>query len=245
MELADARIEYFTMPDLKFNENLVRKYIEENRPKLVYLCNPNNPTGELVDRKTIELLLSDYQDVLWIVDEAYGEFSGQSVSSLIDKYANLIVSRTFSKAFGLANFRIGYLISAPDNIRLLRHTRNSKNISTMAQEAVVAALGDVEWMENYVKDVREARTYFSDDIRDLPYIRKVYDGAGNYVMLEMEDGYVKREFIQYLHDNYILIRDLSQTPALKERYVRVTIGTRKQMERVVGVMRQFVPEHKQ
>ena len=222
---------------------LIRKYIEDYHPKLVYLCNPNNPTGELVDRKTIEILLKDYQDVLWVVDEAYGEFSGVSVCDLINRYANLIVSRTFSKAFGLANFRIGYLISAADNIRLLRHTRNPKNISTMAQEAVIAALDDVKWMENYIEDVREARTYFSDSVKDLSYIRQVYDGAGNYVMVEMENGCVKREFIQYLHDNYILVRDLAQTPALKERYVRVTVGTKEQMERVVGVMQLFVPEY--
>lgn len=242
MELADAQIEYFMMPELSFDESLLREYIQKETPKLVYLCNPNNPTGELVDKEIIKSLLDDFQDILWIIDEAYGEFSGVSVCDLIEEYANLIVTRTFSKAFGLANFRIGYLVSAADNIRLLKYTRNPKNISTIAQEAVIAALDDVEWMRDYIEQVREARRFLIESIRELPFVKRVFDGKGNFVMVELQNGYIKRNLIEYLKNNHILVRDIAQTPALKERYVRITIGTMEQMNKVVYVMNNYVPE---
>ena len=213
--------------------------VQRERPKLVYICNPNNPTGELVPEDTIGFLLKANPEVLFLIDEAYVEFSGGAIDALVNEYGNLIVSRTFSKAFGLANFRIGYLVSSIDNIRLLTDARNSKNISTFAQVAALSALEDRQSMDGYVKQVREGREYLKGELKKLSYVGTVYDSTANFVMFELENNRYKWKLIEFLKRNGIYVRDVGQTGYIREHCVRITAGTRKQMETVVKKMREF------
>jgi len=242
VELADAEILFCNMPEHRFDINVLTEFICRKVPKLVYICNPNNPTGELISCDIIENLLESYQGVLFVVDEAYVEFSGGSVVSLVGKYGNLVVSRTFSKAFGLANFRIGYLVSSADNIRLLTDVRNSKNISTFAQEAALAAIEDRKSMEAYVEKVKEGRVYLQDELNKLSYVRKVYNSEANFVMFEVKNSRLKSELIDYLRSKKIYIRDVGQTGYIKEHCARITVGTKQQMSIVMEKMREFVYE---
>ncbi len=238
-ELADSEVLYFDMPDFKFDKDVFMELVQRERPKLVYICNPNNPTGELVPEDTIGFLLKANPEVLFLIDEAYVEFSGGAIDALVNEYGNLIVSRTFSKAFGLANFRIGYLVSSIDNIRLLTDARNSKNISTFAQVAALSALEDRQSMDGYVKQVREGREYLKGELKKLSYVGTVYDSTANFVMFELENNRYKWKLIEFLKRNGIYVRDVGQTGYIREHCVRITAGTRKQMETVVKKMREF------
>ena len=242
VELSDAEVCLCDMPECRFDESVLTDFIHNKKPKLVYICNPNNPTGELVPCNIIENILDANQGVLFIIDEAYVEFSGGSVTSLVEKYGNLVVSRTFSKAFGLANFRIGYLVSSPDNIRLLTDVRNCKNISTFAQEAALAAIEDKNSMESYVNQVKEGRNYLQNELKNISYVRKVYDSEANFVMFEVENYKLKDELIEYLRKNKIYIRDIGQTGYIKEHCARITVGTKQQMTTVVKKMQRFAYE---
>ena len=129
---------------------------------MVYICNPNNPTGNVHSKEYIEYLLEEYPDTLFLVDEAYYEFSGITVKDLVLRYDNLLISRTMSKAFALANFRLGYLIASKDNIQFINKIRNPKNLSTLAQEAACAALSDVDYMWRYVEEVKRGKAFSLD-----------------------------------------------------------------------------------
>jgi histidinol-phosphate aminotransferase len=112
-----AIVHYFNY-DNEFNleEGEFIKTIKQLSPSLVYICNPNNPSGTLLSKAFLTKLISDYPDIIFLIDEAYFEFSGETMAEQVINFPNLFISRTFSKAFALANFRAGYLISDVNNI---------------------------------------------------------------------------------------------------------------------------------
>ena len=130
--------------DFTFYASAFEDDIQQKEPAVVYICNPNNPTGNVHSKDYIEHLLQEYPDTLFLIDEAYWEFSGITVKDLVLKYDNILISRTMSKAFGLANIRVGYLIASKENVQFINKIRNPKNVSTIAQVAACAALEDTD-----------------------------------------------------------------------------------------------------
>ena len=143
-EVCGANI-YFHMleaPDFLFDEEKFKDDIRRIEPSLVYVCNPNNPTGTQYRANYIKGLLDEFPETLFLIDEAYAEFANVSAKKLALEYENILITRTMSKAFALANFRFGYLIASKRNIDYISSIRNPKNITTFAQEAVIGALSD-------------------------------------------------------------------------------------------------------
>jgi len=211
------------------------KCLENYRPKLVYLCNPNNPTGTLYRFDDLKSIIVRHNDIMFIVDEAYYEFDGITCKDLVIEYDNLIISRTFSKAFALASFRIGYAISSKTNIELLSKVRNPKSISAFAQIAAIAALEDIEYMKNYVKEVNKAKAWFMEELEKLGI--KAYGEGGNFVLISLKSD-TKRRLVDFLEQKHIFVRDYSHVRNL-ENFIRITIGTRRQMEVVLEQIRAF------
>jgi histidinol-phosphate aminotransferase len=205
-------------------------------PKIVYIVNPNNPTGTLHDTAVIKDLIKSNKNILFIIDEAYFEFSNLTSASLVKDYDNIIVSRTFSKAFGLASFRIGYVIANSTIIDTLNKIRNPKNISLFAQEAAIAALQDVEYMKNYVKAVNKAKITFHKYLLTKPWI-KSFKSSGNFLFLEIFMN-KKDELIKYLEKHKVFIRDYGHISGT-ENFVRITIGESCQMEIVMHLIDEF------
>lgn len=226
----------FTFDSLKFESDINR--IE---PAVVYICNPNNPTGNIHSMQYVEHLLNDFPDTLFLIDEAYYEFSGVSCKDLVLKYDNLLISRTMSKAFALANFRVGYLIASKDNIQFVNRIRNPKNLTTFAQEAACGALLDVQYMWNYVDEVHNAKEYFTNEM--IKYFQKfsVISSKGNFVLLKFENLENKIELLDHLAANNIFVRDTTQADCVKKCF-RITIGTVEQMKCVVKVIRKLYDE---
>ena len=149
-----ADVHYYNyQTDFTLNEQGFINKIQELSPSLVYICNPNNPSGTLLSKTFLKKLIYQFQDVIFLIDEAYFEFSKETMAEEVVIFPNLFVSRTFSKAFGLANFRAGYLISDVNNIQQISKIRNPKNFTTFAQEAVLGVLSDIDYMECHVKAV--------------------------------------------------------------------------------------------
>ncbi|RKI99425.1 histidinol-phosphate aminotransferase family protein [bacterium D16-54] len=237
-EFAGANIYYSLTQDLRFDARQLQKDIESSKPQMVYICNPNNPTGEQIDKNIIEDIVKKNKSVLFLIDEAYAEFSGKTVADLVDKYENLLVSRTFSKAFALANFRIGYLISSDSNIEMVSRVRNAKNITTFSQEAAIAALEDLEYMESHVRDVKIAREFFIGELKSVPNILDVYPSETNFVLIRLKSAGLKQKFLCFMKENNIYIRDLRQN-VLLEHFVRITIGSLEQMKKVSKIIKEF------
>ncbi len=222
--------EDFEFDAAKFEEDIVKK-----EPAVVYMCNPNNPTGNVHTKEYIEHLLNEFADTLFLIDEAYFEFSGQTVKDLVLQYDNLLISRTMSKAFAIANFRVGYLIASKDNVQFINRVRNPKNLSTIAQEAAIAALSDVEYMRHYVEEVHLAKDFFIRKMVSYSQYLKVYPGHGNFLLIKFPSYEEKRGLFDFLAQNNIFVRDTTQDPIVYNCF-RMTIGTREQMQRVVGVI---------
>ena len=212
--------------------------IEEVSPSLIYLCNPNNPTGNLLDKQFLIDVLGRYPDTIFVLDEAYYEFSGFTMSEYIEQYDNLFITRTFSKAFALANFRAGYLISHQSNIRQISKIRNPKNFTTFSQVAVVEALKDIDYMQDYVEEVLKSRSLFKKQLESLPFVSTVYNSHGNYLLIEFINEQIKNKLFNLLAENDIYVRNLSHSELLLN-CLRITIGTTDQMKKVYGVIKQL------
>ena len=231
---ADVHFSYYK-EDFTFDAEQFENDIISREPAVVYICNPNNPTGNVHTKEYIEHLLKEYPDTLFLVDEAYYEFSGITVKDLVLEYDNLLISRTMSKAFALANFRLGYLIASKDNIQFINKIRNPKNLSTLAQEAACAALSDVDYMRRYVEEVKRGKEYFIASSQQYSDHYSVHPSYGNFVLLEFKSHEGKMELLNYLADNNIFARDTTQAPMVYNCF-RITVGIKEQMEQVLSVI---------
>ena len=242
-EVCGGRIFYYNMDmDLQFNAEAFAEKIRELQPSLVYICNPNNPTGTCHSVEYIQSLLERFQDTLFLVDEAYAEFSGVSAKNLVLRYENILISRTMSKAFALANFRFGYLIASKENIRYISSIRNAKNITTFAQTAALAALSDIEYMQRYVDEVNLAKCDMQKYLAQFAPMIRCNNGEGNFIMLIFDCQNTKESFFNFLLERNIYVRNLTQTMFLKTRCIRMSIGTREQMNRVKEAIAEFVKQ---
>ena len=196
---------------------------------VVYLVNPNNPTGKLLPVKEIEKLVKQYPDTLFIVDEAYYEFAKQSCTHLVVSHKNLIVTRTFSKAFGLASVRLGYCMAHPDTLSDVRKIRNGKAVNALGQLCGIAALNDLDYLQSRIDEMNDAKKFFIDN---LPNYYQAVNSDANFVLVKTPDS---KKVLEKMRENKILIRDRSTFENL-ENCVRITIGSKKQIIRVLDVM---------
>jgi len=225
--------EEFELSEEGFREDICR-----TNPSLVYMCNPNNPTGNLISIEYIETLLDDFKETLFIIDEAYFEFTGVTAKELIFKNENLLISRTMSKAFALASFRIGYLLASSENILTISKVRNPKNFTVFAQTAAIAALSDIQYMNNYVKEVNLAKLQFASFIKSLNPLLQSYNMYGNYLLVRVNEKINRSDLISHLEANNIFVRDFTHSRLLSDCF-RITIGTRQQMEIVENVIKRY------
>lgn len=234
---ADVYFSYYN-EDFTFDAERFENDIITREPAVVYICNPNNPTGNVHSKEYTEHLLQEYPDTLFLIDEAYYEFAGETAKDLVLQYDNILISRTMSKAFALANFRLGYLIAGKDNIQFINKIRNPKNLSTFAQVAGCAALEDTQYMWNYVEEVHRGMDYFKEVMRRFADRLKVHPSHGNYMLIEFDSYEEKIALLSYLAEHNIFVRDTTQAPMVRNCF-RITIGTVEQMKRVVDVIATF------
>jgi histidinol-phosphate aminotransferase len=221
--------------DFELDKDVFKEKIKEITPSLVYICNPNNPTGNALEKEYLLDLITGFPDTIFLIDEAYYEFFGQTMSNYVLVHPNLLVTRTFSKAFALANFRAGYLIASAENILQISKIRNPKNFTTFTQEAVIAVLSDLEYMQKYVKEVLSARDYFGENLQESALVKKIYPSQGNFLLIEFNDFDVKMNVYNQLSEHNIFVRNLMHSKLLMNT-LRITIGTKAQMERVLEVI---------
>lgn len=239
VESIGGRINYFYLDKYSvFDYRKFGDFEKSSGSKLVYLCNPNNPSGTEYDTSLIETMLKDFPGKLFILDEAYYEFTERTAKGLVSRYENIIITRTFSKAFALASFRIGYMLSCKKNIDIVNTVRNPKNISSLSQVASIAALKDIAYVRNYVREVNEAKRLFEKNLFSLAgrTLSPLKSGGGNFVLLKVNEN--AEGFISFLESNNIFIRNYSHVSGM-EGHVRITIGTVKQMDKVFGLIKAY------
>ncbi len=226
-------------PDANF------EYVEKDffnkitsKTKMIIMSRPNAPVGNLIKKEIIERLCES--DCIVVVDEAYAEFSEQNICDLIPKYKNLIVLRTFSKAFGLAGIRLGFVIANPEAIGYINRVRRNSNISLLTQAAAQAALKDIQYIRNNIRLVIKSRDWFQKEIAQVDGI-KVFPSKGNYVLLNVDGtGKSANDFVQHLWDKGFIVRNFTGGRNLKGKgFFRITVGTQDDMNRIVAVISDY------
>jgi histidinol-phosphate aminotransferase len=208
--------------------------------KLILLCCPNNPTGELLALNTIATLCKRYvnQSII-VVDEAYIEFSdAQSATSLINQFDNLIVLRTLSKAYGLAGLRLGAVIAAEPMIKTIQTICAPFTLSSSVLELGINALKDTAWFAKIRQCITQLRTKLASDLQSSPWIDTVYPSATNFLF--MKTRYALPLAAWFLKKN-IAIRSFPDNPQLTH-YLRITVGDAYQNQQVLTALTSFTGE---
>ena len=222
--------------DLSFpTQKLLEKITDKT--KLVVLVNPNNPTGTTISEQDIISVLEKAKDAIVLVDEAYSQYYGKSCKGFVEKYSNLIVTQTFSKAFGLAGLRLGCIISSEAIITNLEKVISPYSVNNLALIAASAAMKDEEFISNYVEEVRESRQYVQKELEKLGI--KVFSSEANFMMADFGErcNYV----LLQLRERGILVRDRSTYPLLKN-CIRIGIGTMEQSRVLIEAIKNIIPE---
>jgi histidinol-phosphate aminotransferase len=202
-----------------------------SHPRVLFLCNPNNPTGTLLKKATIETILKVATHTAVVLDEAYVEFSGVTVVPWVQKYPQLFVARTFSKAAGLAGLRLGAVIACAESLAILYRATAPFPVNIAAVTAAEAAVGDPKTMKRYVRDILRMRAWFENELHKINV--KTYPSAGNFLLADFGPG--GPEMCRRLAAQGFLLRERSKE--IGPGFVRISIGTRTEMECLVRLIK--------
>ncbi|WP_373229701.1 histidinol-phosphate transaminase [Cohnella sp.] len=211
-----------------------------DKTKVIWVCNPNNPTGTIVTADEIEWFLSKVpQNVLVVLDEAYCEYIENSSFpngiKLLQKYPNVVTLRTFSKIYGLASLRIGYGVGRPDVIRSINQVREPFNTSRFGQAAALAALQDEEFISFCRHANKEGLAYFNSSFEKLGL--EAFPAYGNFIMVDVKRP--AQEVFDALLRKGIIVRGGHK---LYPTHIRITVGSREQNEKVVAALTAVLQE---
>ena len=204
--------------------------------KIIFLCSPNNPTGNLLRMEDILTLCKNYNSVI-VVDEAYIDFAENgSLISKVKKHQNLIVMRTFSKAWGLAGIRLGYCVANEEIIKLLFKVKAPYNINSLTRYALKKALNNKKLKDDYVKAIIDEREKLKKELINLPGISKVFDSDANFLLIKCTNA---KSVLKKLAVKGIIIRDRSNQPKLED-CLRISIGTQEQNKILLSALKEIL-----
>ncbi|WP_345894123.1 histidinol-phosphate transaminase [Gaoshiqia sediminis] len=193
----------------------------DERTKLVFVCSPNNPTANLLDKAEILKLIYGF-DGLVVVDEAYIDFApGASLLPELGQHENLIILQTFSKAWGMAGIRLGMAFASPEIIRILNKIKYPYNINILTQQKALELLELEEEKNKWVELLIEERQKLANSLEKFPFVVKVFPSDANFLLVKMHDA---RGIYEYLVENGIIVRDRSKV-VLCEDSLRITVGS--------------------
>lgn len=198
--------------------------------RLKFIASPNSPTGTIYPERLLERLADETNGVI-VVDEAYADFSEDTALQLAGKLPNVMVIRTFSKSYSLAGLRVGYAFSAPGLIEGMMKIKDSYNMNTISALLAEAALDDQQYFQEIIGLIKAERGILRKQLEELNF--KVFPSGANFLFCRPPDGKAEMIFHELLNRK-ILIRYFN-TPELKD-YLRITIGTRQEMEALIGAL---------
>lgn len=207
----------------------------QKNAKIIFLCSPNNPSGNLIPRKDIIRILNETQSIV-VVDEAYIEFGGKSLINNTNDFDRLVVLRTLSKAFGLAGIRIGYLVSNLKVIKYLNLINPPYNLNTLTQIVGENVLSHKEEIMERINEIKENRQKIFKELRNIRNI-KVYPSEANFLLFKVKDS--KRVYDDLLNKG-ILVRYFDK--GVLDGYIRVTVGKKEENTAFIEAIKEVVEE---
>jgi histidinol-phosphate aminotransferase len=210
----------------------------DKHTKAIFLCSPNNPTSNSLLRENIENILNKFNGLV-VLDEAYIDFSEQeSFLSVLDRYPNLIVLQTFSKAWGMAGIRIGMAFASKEIINLLNQIKYPYNVNVLSQQKALEMLENEEQKNRNVKEIVEERKNLTIQLQKHPQIQHIYPSDTNFLLIKVENA---KHLYAFLMQNEIIVRDRSKV-ALCQGCLRITVGTKEENEVFLKVLSDYKPK---
>jgi len=223
------------LSDYQLNLAHIEQLVND-QTKIIWICSPNNPTGNSLDRIDIETILNHFNGIV-VVDEAYINFSKQKsfVQSLVD-YPNLVVMQTLSKAWGLAGLRLGMCFASPQIIGYLNKVKAPYNINIVTQELALQALEEVGQVNDMIKLLVDMRIALAQVIASMPHVIQVFPSDTNFILVKIPHA---RKLYEFLMSKGIIVRDRSALE-LCEDSLRITVGTEQENTLLVDAMYEWI-----
>lgn len=220
--------------DFDLNLEAVLNAVDPNT-KMVFVCSPNNPTGNDLSLDRIEALLTKFSGLV-MVDEAYIDFADRpSFTQKLEQYPNLVVLQTFSKAWGLASLRLGMAFASEELLKILNAIKAPYNLSGLTQQTVLGALDSVEKKNRMVNEVLANRKELINTLGTFKIVRKIYPSDANFLLVQIENAaMVYRQLIE----KQVIVRDRSRV-LLCEDGLRITVGTSAENEAFIQALREI------
>lgn len=224
-------------PDFTLNLDAIFAKVT-GRTKILYIANPNNPTGTPVPREQIIEIL-DRADFLVVVDECYHEFHGETVVDLLPKYPHLLILRSFSKAFGLAALRVGYGMGSVEHIDYLHRVAQSYSVNRMAHAAAIAALDDVEWAKSKIAGICAERDRIAEALRSFGLT--AHPSRTNFVLANSSaSGKTATEIAAALRKQNIHVSNFAGYPGLDDYSFRLSVGLPEENDRTLAALKELL-----
>lgn len=217
---------------------LASDYLSMDGVKGIIICNPNAPTGTALGRLDLLKIVETNSDKIVIVDEAYGEFASASVASRINDYPNLLVVKTFSKAYALAGARCGYALGNKaliDGLKLVKNSMNSYTVNALTEAIVIAALSDKKYYAGVIDKINAQREETADALRELGF--EVLPSSSNFIFAKHKVLSGSEIYFQ-LKENGVLVRHFKGDRI--SDFVRITIGTHEEMKTLVSEIKKII-----
>jgi histidinol-phosphate aminotransferase len=220
--------------DFQLNLDAIDENIDENT-KIIFICSPNNPTGNSIFREDIETIMSNFNGLV-VVDEAYINYSrSKSFIQELTEYSNLVVLQTFSKAWGMAGLRLGMAFASEEIIEVFNKVKPPYNINQATQTLALEALEKVYMVNNWIRDTVKERGNLSNLLEELPFVDRVFPSDANFILVKTENA---NAIYDFLTSKGIVVRNRSKVE-LCEGCLRITIGTPEENKTLLTTLKEY------
>jgi len=220
--------------EFQLNLEGIAEAIDQNT-KLIFICSPNNPTGNSINREDVETLLNNFDGIV-VVDEAYINFSRQKTFiQELTEYSNLVVLQTLSKAWGLAGLRVGMAFASEEIIEVMNKVKPPYNINESSQQLALKALANIEQVNNWIKETLAQRDKLVLSLKDFDFVLDIYPSDANFILVKTTDP---KGIYNFLVQKGIIVRDRSKID-LCEGSLRITVGTPAENEILIDTLKNF------
>lgn len=221
-------------PQYQLDLDAIAEAIDKNT-KIIFVCSPNNPTGNSLYREDVEILLNNFNGLV-VVDEAYINYSRQKTFiQELTEYANLVILQTLSKAWGLAGLRIGIAFASEEIIHVFNKIKPPYNVNQSSQALALEALKNIDQVNNWIRETINERTSLTKGLLEFDFVEHIYPSDANFILVKVADPIA---IYQHLNQEGIIVRDRSKV-TLCEGCLRITVGTPEENKSLLEALKKF------
>jgi len=208
---------------------------KDNAVKIIFICSPNNPTGNLMNEQAIETVLNSFNGLV-VIDEAYQDFAGnKSWVTRLNEFKNLVVINTFSKAWGMADARLGMLFANKEIIQYLNIIKMPYNVTQHTINLALEALNKLDVKNQFINELLSGRKWLENQMKEIKFIYKIYPSDANFILFKVEDA---NGLYKYLLSKKVIVRNRDKAPLLKG-CLRVSVGTAAENSKFIEALKEY------